>query len=102
MRQRVLQGLKEQGTAFEYPMKIQPWRMEAQLRRGRKGLWGIKTWGQRSQRGVSRRRRVRRISVALEWMDSQACVSGKLMWNLTSFIVRRALRFLGGKIPNLI
>ena len=77
------------GRWFEYLMKIRPWMMEAQVRRRREGPWRMKRWRQCLDRGVPRRRLVHRLFVALEWMDSQACVRGRLMWNLGSFSVRR-------------
>ena len=99
MPQRVLQGLKEQGqvlaVGFEYLMNIRPLMMEAQVHRRWEGPSRIKKWRPCRDRGVPRRRLVHRLFVALEWIDSQACVSGRLMWNLSSFSVRRVSRFLG-------
>ena len=82
-------------------MMICPRWVKAQLRRRLEVPWVLKRWGQRHHQGVPRGRRVRRLSVELKWMVSQAYARGRLMLNLASFIVRRASWFLGVKTQSL-
>ena len=101
MHQRVLRRPNKQGqrlsAGFRYLMMIRPRSVEVRLRRHREVPWGPKRWGKHGLRGVPGGRRVRRLLVALKWMELQACVRGRLKWNLISLIIRWASWFLGVK-----